>query len=239
MSICDVPGKGKAAKNLPIYTVYAYPCLKSEPDAYKRAVQNTDPVRQASTLREYCEPTNYMVCAKVKNTLAGVAIWECHKDRLRHVPLHLRFLRLVLSVYDTITPFLYPNWLQRIINPSKHAELAGRKERLSKIIVSNDSIRKNHLPSEMNEGTYWTLSVLGVSEEYGRRGIGTRLLQWGCERADADDKSIFVCASQEGAALYKKNGFQVVHHVSQLLYDPIRGWMDQTYLVRWNKSRRV
>jgi ribosomal protein S18 acetylase RimI-like enzyme len=189
-------------------------------------------------LRRYCEPTSYMVCAKVDNEVAGVAIWTPPKKKLRYVPLHLRFLRLVLSVYDTITAFIYPDWLRKMINPTKHEELAGRSERRSKIMDLDNEIRKNCVPSEMKEGTYWTLSVLGVSEEYGRRGIGTKLLQWGFDRADADDRPIFVSASQEGAALYKKSGFQVIHYAPQILYDPIRGWMDQTYLVRWNRSRR-
>ena len=189
-------------------------------------------------LRRYCEPTNYMVCAKVDNEVAGVAIWTPPKDRLRYVSLHLKFLRVVLSVYDTITAFIYPDWLQKLINPTKHEELAGRNERRSKIMELDKEIQESNLPLEMKEGTYWTLSVLGVSEEYGRRGIGTRLLQWGFERADADDRPIFVSASQEGARLYKKAGFQVIHHASQILYDPIRGWMDQTYLVRWNQSKR-
>lgn len=102
----------------------------------------------------------------------------------------------------------------------------------------DDEIKTKHLLEELKDETYWTLAVLGVSEEYGRRGIGTKLLQWGFDKADADDRAIFVSASKEGAGLYLKNGFQVLHHAAEAVYDPIRGWVDQTYLVRWQKSRR-
>lgn len=189
-------------------------------------------------LRRYCEPTKYMVCAKVQGDVAGVAIWTPPKDRQRVVPLHLRGLGILLSIYDKLAKYIYPDWLGKRLNPSTYTAIAGQTARREEIMKVDDEIREKSLPVEMKEGTYWTLSVLGVSEEYGRRGIGTKLFRWGFERADLDDRAIFVSASREGAALYIKNGFEVLHHASQVVHDPIRGWIDQTYLIRWNKSRR-
>lgn len=220
-------------------TAFAYPCRKTQLEDYKTAVEKTDPLRQASMLRRLNEPTHYMVCAKVDGHVAGVSIWTPPTDRERYVPLHLRLLGIALATYDTLAKYVYPDWLRRYINPVEHKELAARAERREAIMGLDDKIKEQCLPESMKEGTYWTLAVLGVSEEYGRRGIGTKLLQWGFEQADKDDRPIFVSASQEGTALYTKTGFEVLYHASQVVYDPIRGWVDQTYLVRWNKSRRA
>lgn len=219
--------------------MFAYPNRKIDADAYNAAVLKTDPLRQFSMLRRYCEATNYMVCAKVDNHIAGVAIWTPPKDKQRIVPLHIRILKVVLSIYDKIVGYTYPDWLWRRLSPSTHAARSAEALRRQEIMKLDNEIREKSLPAEMKEGTYWTLSVLGVSEEYGRRGIGTKLLQWGFERADEDDRPIFVSASQEGAALYRKNGFEVLYHASQVFRDPIKGWIDQTYLIRWNKTQRV
>lgn len=190
-------------------------------------------------LRRFLDHTTYMVCAKVDNDVAGIAIWAPPSDMKTRTPWYWRLYRIALSVYDTVTAYVYPDWLRKRINTAEYTELQGRTKRRENIMKLDDDIKQKCLPEDMKDESYWTLAVLGVSEEYGRRGIGTKLLQWGFDQADKDDRAIFVSASQDGTALYLKTGFEVLHREAEAVYDPIRGWVDQTYLVRRRKSERT
>jgi GNAT superfamily N-acetyltransferase len=46
-----------------------------------------------------------------------------------------------------------------------------------------------------------------------RRGVGTKLLKWGVERADEMGAEMFLEATQIGRHMYEQNGFQVTQHV--------------------------
>jgi len=46
-----------------------------------------------------------------------------------------------------------------------------------------------------------------------RRGVGTKLLKWGLERADEMGVEIFLEATQFGLHMYEQNGFQVTQHI--------------------------
>jgi GNAT superfamily N-acetyltransferase len=180
-----------------------------------------------------------MLTAKVGEHVAGFAYWAPPKATKIPRSLHLRILGGILSVYDTIKSFIYPKWLQKLVNPAAYQENLERAERREKIMAIDGDIKSRRFPAELDEGTCWTLVALGVSEDFSRRGIGSKLVQWGCDRADEDDRAIYVSASQEGTHLYLKHGFDVIHHEAECLYDPQRGWVEQTYLIRWQKSRRV
>lgn len=52
------------------------------------------------------------------------------------------------------------------------------------------------------------LDMLGTHPDYRRRGAGSMLVRWGCELADRDGLVAYVDASPEGAALYRKFGFE-------------------------------
>ncbi|RAH69537.1 GNAT family N-acetyltransferase, partial [Aspergillus aculeatinus CBS 121060] len=57
------------------------------------------------------------------------------------------------------------------------------------------------------EGGYYYLSILGTNPAYRSQGLGSRLLAWGIERARAEGRQIYLCASREGRPLYVKRGF--------------------------------
>ncbi|OJJ98268.1 hypothetical protein ASPACDRAFT_44773 [Aspergillus aculeatus ATCC 16872] len=57
------------------------------------------------------------------------------------------------------------------------------------------------------EGGYYYLSILGTNPAYRSQGLGSRLLAWGIERARAEGRQIYLCASREGRLLYVKRGF--------------------------------
>lgn len=57
------------------------------------------------------------------------------------------------------------------------------------------------------------LTMLSVDPRYQRQGIGSMLLKWGCEEADAHGRGSFLMASPAGMALYTKFGFKAVGDV--------------------------
>ncbi|EMD01209.1 hypothetical protein BAUCODRAFT_58533, partial [Baudoinia panamericana UAMH 10762] len=54
------------------------------------------------------------------------------------------------------------------------------------------------------------LHVLVTHPKHQRRGAGSMLVQWGCEKADAHGTIAALFASTAGLAVYQKYGFEVV-----------------------------
>ncbi|KAJ5151714.1 hypothetical protein N7492_010009 [Penicillium capsulatum] len=59
----------------------------------------------------------------------------------------------------------------------------------------------------MGDRRHYYLDMLGTHPDYRRRGAGAMLVQWGCDRADADGVGAYVDASVDGKGLYEKFGF--------------------------------
>jgi GNAT superfamily N-acetyltransferase len=66
------------------------------------------------------------------------------------------------------------------------------------------------------------LQFLGVSPRFQRRGIGRKLLEWGCEKADHERIPIYLEATAFGRPLYESVGFTILEwmalddgHISQ------------------------
>lgn len=74
------------------------------------------------------------------------------------------------------------------------------------------------------------LDILVVDPAHQRRGLGSRLVEWGLARADELGVEAFLTASPFGKPLYEKQGFQVV--ASEL----ILGDYVNTYMVRPAKA---
>lgn len=56
--------------------------------------------------------------------------------------------------------------------------------------------------------SYYALDTLVTRSEHERRGAGSMLLRWGCEKADEAGVAAYLEASVIGAPLYAKHGFQ-------------------------------
>lgn len=50
--------------------------------------------------------------------------------------------------------------------------------------------------------------MLGTHPDYRCRGAASVLVAWGCEKADRDGVAVYVDASEAGAALYQRFGFE-------------------------------
>ncbi|KAJ5555760.1 hypothetical protein N7535_008193 [Penicillium sp. DV-2018c] len=57
---------------------------------------------------------------------------------------------------------------------------------------------------------HYYLDMLGVHPSQKGRGLGSKLLRWGLERADAEGLEVYLSASPEGRPMYEKYGFRAV-----------------------------
>ena len=60
---------------------------------------------------------------------------------------------------------------------------------------------------------YYVLDTLVTLPQHGRRGAGSMLVRWGCEKADEAGVEAFLEASPMGAPMYARHGFQPVKTV--------------------------
>jgi len=56
----------------------------------------------------------------------------------------------------------------------------------------------------------WVLEKLAVHPRYQKEGVGTTLLKWGTEQAQAEGKKIFLRSSYVGLPFYLKRGFEEI-----------------------------
>ncbi|PWY94580.1 acyl-CoA N-acyltransferase [Aspergillus sclerotioniger CBS 115572] len=78
----------------------------------------------------------------------------------------------------------------------------------------------------MGEKEYFYLDLLGTRPEFNGKGIGSRLLRWGLERADAAGVDTFLSSTPQGRRLYERYGFRMVHE-----YEVVPGYI-QASMVR-------
>ncbi|KAJ5183801.1 hypothetical protein N7492_001417 [Penicillium capsulatum] len=77
-----------------------------------------------------------------------------------------------------------------------------------------------HHKELMDGRPHYYLEILGVHPNYQRRGLASRLLKWGLERADQDGVEVYLSSSPEGKPMYEKYGFQ-----SQNSFSPFPGYV--------------
>lgn len=51
------------------------------------------------------------------------------------------------------------------------------------------------------------LEVLATTSEYQKKGLGSKLLEWGIEKADAEGLELYLDAGKEAQHLYEKFGY--------------------------------
>ncbi|KAK3326008.1 acyl-CoA N-acyltransferase [Apodospora peruviana] len=60
---------------------------------------------------------------------------------------------------------------------------------------------------------HWCLELIATRPGFCGQGVGSMLVRWGCERADADEVLAYLDASPAGRGLYEKFGFCEVNKV--------------------------
>lgn len=61
---------------------------------------------------------------------------------------------------------------------------------------------------------YYVLDTLVTLSQHERRGAGSMLIRWGCEKADEANLEAYLEASLMGAPVYARHGFEAVKEVS-------------------------
>lgn len=71
------------------------------------------------------------------------------------------------------------------------------------------------------------LSILYVHPEHRRRGVASRLINWGFEKADELGIESIVEATAEGRPCYEANGFRYIStfHIDPTKNNPSREWL--------------
>ncbi|PYI11678.1 hypothetical protein BO78DRAFT_303362 [Aspergillus sclerotiicarbonarius CBS 121057] len=100
--------------------------------------------------------------------------------------------------------------------PSSDADLC---ERFFQVMESEKK-------SVMGEKEYFYLDMLGTRPEFNGRGIGSRLLRWGLDRADTAGVETFLASTPQGRGLYERYGLRVVRE-----YEVVPGYW-QASMVR-------
>ncbi|KAL3423245.1 acetyltransferase [Phlyctema vagabunda] len=60
------------------------------------------------------------------------------------------------------------------------------------------------------QANIWRLNTISVASGYQRQGVGSMLLQWGYDQADANGWDAFFMASPDGVSLYEEFHFEAV-----------------------------
>ncbi|KAJ5766135.1 Acyl-CoA N-acyltransferase [Penicillium nucicola] len=66
----------------------------------------------------------------------------------------------------------------------------------------------------MGDRPHYYLDMLAVHPSYQGRGLASRLLKWGLERADREGVEVYLSSSPEGRPVYEKYGFRFLESSS-------------------------
>ena len=175
------------------------------------------------------DPRNhaFLVYDHASEQVAGFSAWTVPSGsrHCRDVPTWTRVRLSVHTWLSAVVPrSLFMLWERLVYGVERaRARQAVRERKRAWSIFVEDANRRFIRPEHREQG-YWHLSLLGVLPDFGRQGIAQRLLAWGMERADEEDRPIYLSASAQGLGAYKKSGFVEVGRDICYPEDPLGGW---------------
>ena len=111
----------------------------------------------------------------------------------------------------------------------EHGDDAGVKTLVQLLAetMSKDSTRweNEHMGGRSR---YMVLQTLATHPECQRKGVGTKLMQWGVQRADQEGLTTWIHASPASYRLYERAGFQEVGRSEYNLDDFATGGKDES-----------
>ncbi|RPB25101.1 hypothetical protein L211DRAFT_848452 [Terfezia boudieri ATCC MYA-4762] len=84
----------------------------------------------------------------------------------------------------------------------------------------------------------WELENVCVDPDYQRFGIGGKLVDWGCARADEEGLACTLEASQAGMRVYLKKGFVTIREVTVVDEEGHGGKAELTFMMREPMGRK-
>ncbi|PWY69045.1 acyl-CoA N-acyltransferase [Aspergillus heteromorphus CBS 117.55] len=160
----------------------------------------------------------------------GLRAWGEHFHRSSLTGPNQRYLKII-SDAESAPPFVaFVKWDLDTASPNPehrfppwHAD--SDRDFCDHFFRAMDQARK----TIMRGRKHYYLDTLATHPDYQRKGAASMLIQWGCEVADREGMPIWVDASEDGAALYKRFGFQDVsvpgvtpEGASSMLREPVR-----------------
>ena len=79
------------------------------------------------------------------------------------------------------------------------------------------------------------LEIVGTSPKFQRKGAGSKLLQYGCERADKQGVEVFLESAPDALPLYQKFGFRTaasMHTLIKFEQSPEGEIYTETFMIR-------
>ena len=212
--------------------------LSPDSPAFDKAIAGTFNNSFAFLQRASCNPCSHRFLVHASDgSIAGMSDWISPSSdfrRKRSLTIQERVLGIILRFKDFLWNLAPYACLRNLVSPY----LRERARRRKLIFAHLDHVKNNLYPDYIKHGNHWQLGGLYIQSDHQRQGLGARLLQWGLDRADEDDKAIVCFASQQGTSLYKKHGFQAIEE-SMILQDEVPSGIFHCTLVRPPKSHRA
>ncbi|KAK5166502.1 uncharacterized protein LTR77_008045 [Saxophila tyrrhenica] len=86
----------------------------------------------------------------------------------------------------------------------------------------------------MGDRGHWYLEIVATSPTHQGKGVGSKLMRWGLERADAQGMEAYLEASPEAVPLYEKLGFREADRIDTLIRNErVEGvWYRNLFMIR-------
>lgn len=197
-----------------IYKLYL-PRIEEAASAQAREAIEQESLQRcrASIKRVLLDRDQHIFLAMDQDTqqIAGFSTWIVPEDlpgsRLqnkRSMSWTSRVHFLLLKIWDKLASLLIPRGFGFLLGYSHLARVTLQRQLDWAGFVAAADAR--HVPTHHAREGFWRLSLCGVLPQFGRQGIGQRLLAWGFEQADEDHRVVYISASAQGKGAYEKAG---------------------------------
>ena len=156
-------------------------------------------------------------------------------------------------LYDAVTALIIPNSIYAYFYPRRAIfERNKQRWRVMEGQITKACIRKDHAeqgywklaylgrssPSPTNQLTPNSVLWVGVLPEHQGKGLASRLLKWGLDQADKEDRAIYLQASQLAVGLYERHGFKVLTRPEVVSSEEKGGPLEMIIMCRDKRSER-
>lgn len=226
---------------------YLYlPRIDEAPSPAQRRAIESESLRQARATikRILLNPQDHTFVA-VDNTteqLVGFAGWivpdtpDSHQRNFRSLTFSERIQRYWLRFYDFLSSLLVPRGLDFLLGYNVQSRLCTTRQLDWATFVSSADAR--HISPHHHQEGFYRLSLCGVLPSHARKGIGQALLKWGFEKADQEDRVVYISASTKGKGAYEKAGAREIARDICYPEDRVQGGWAEIVCRREKKSDR-
>lgn len=112
-----------------------------------------------------------------------------------------------------------------------------KKEKQDPSLLNRFFAKMNRTREEtMKAKSYWYLKLLCISPNHQRKGLGTKLLRWGVDKAEEQGIDAYLESSPMGKRAYLKAGFRVLGMDRVEAKNAKRGYVEWPYMIHQHTS---